>query len=163
MIKARFIGLVILPLVATVFVGCSAASFAVGAALPLAQNPATARGAGASPESNFPKDLASSMEETVVQVNKEASPGVVNISTSVVSTDLFLQAAQQATGSGFVLDAQGHIVTNNHVVEDAARVEVTFADGSTAEASLVGRDPANDLAVIFKIYRLLFCSRLTSC
>jgi 2-alkenal reductase len=56
--------------------------------------------------------------------------------------------AQRALGSGFVWDASGHIVTNNHVVEGASRILVTFAGGSTVEAKLVGADPQSDLAVI---------------
>ncbi|OGO34875.1 MAG: hypothetical protein A2W35_20685 [Chloroflexi bacterium RBG_16_57_11] len=54
----------------------------------------------------------------------------------------------QGLGSGFVWDSQGHIVTNNHVVESAEKIEVTFADGSVFEAKLVGADPDSDLAVI---------------
>lgn len=51
-------------------------------------------------------------------------------------------------GSGFVYDIEGRIITNNHVVEDSMKVEVTFIDGTTVEADLVGRDPYSDLAVI---------------
>jgi serine protease Do len=51
-------------------------------------------------------------------------------------------------GSGFVWDTQGYIVTNNHVVADATSIMVTFADGTTADATLVGTDPNADLAVI---------------
>jgi serine protease Do len=54
----------------------------------------------------------------------------------------------QALGSGFVWDKQGHIVTNNHVVDGAEKVTVTFADGLTLDAEVVGRDPESDLAVI---------------
>lgn len=54
----------------------------------------------------------------------------------------------QSSGSGFVWDADGHIVTNNHVVDGADRLAVTFADGITVEAELVGTDPDSDLAVI---------------
>jgi serine protease Do len=53
-----------------------------------------------------------------------------------------------AEGSGFVWDSAGHIVTNNHVVAGAAKITVTFADGSSYDASLVGTDPNTDLAVI---------------
>lgn len=53
-----------------------------------------------------------------------------------------------ALGSGFVWDRQGHIVTNNHVVENADRISVTFADGLTLPAELVGRDPQSEVAVI---------------
>ena len=54
----------------------------------------------------------------------------------------------QGLGSGFVWDEQGHIVTNNHVVEGAEKIEVTFHDGTVAQAELVGADPDSDLAVI---------------
>ncbi len=54
----------------------------------------------------------------------------------------------EALGSGFVWDTQGHIVTNNHVVAGATRITVTFADGTTVDAKLVGADPNSDLAVI---------------
>jgi serine protease Do len=54
----------------------------------------------------------------------------------------------QGTGSGFVYDDKGHILTNNHVVEDAEQIEVTFYDGDTAKATVVGRDPGSDVAVI---------------
>jgi 2-alkenal reductase len=54
----------------------------------------------------------------------------------------------EAQGSGFVIDAQGHIITNNHVVENATTIEVTFTDGSTYEAEIVGTDLDSDLAVI---------------
>ena len=53
-----------------------------------------------------------------------------------------------ALGSGFVWDTQGHIVTNNHVVSGADTITVTFADDTTAEATLVGADPNADIAVI---------------
>jgi len=55
---------------------------------------------------------------------------------------------QVASGSGFVLDKQGHIVTNDHVVEGADKVQVTFLDGTMANATVVGQDPNSDLAVI---------------
>ncbi len=100
----------------------------------------------------LPPGKLPTLEDVIVSVTKAASPGVVNISSTVVGTDLFLQPFnEQATGSGFVLDLQGHIVTNNHVVEDSEKLEVTFADGSTAEGKLVGRDPANDLAVVMVV------------
>jgi S1-C subfamily serine protease len=54
----------------------------------------------------------------------------------------------QALGSGFVWDEDGHIVTNNHVVSGAEKIEVTFSDGTMLPAELVGRDPYSDLAVI---------------
>lgn len=59
-----------------------------------------------------------------------------------------VQPFGEGLGSGFVWDTQGHIVTNNHVVEGADKIEVTFADGTVSEAKLVGADPDSDLAVI---------------
>ena len=55
---------------------------------------------------------------------------------------------QEGSGSGFVWDTEGHIVTNNHVVAGADQIEVTFANGDTVEAELVGADPNSDLAVL---------------
>lgn len=55
---------------------------------------------------------------------------------------------RQGAGSGFVWDKEGHIVTNNHVVAGADKIRVTFADGSSADATVVGTDPDSDLAVI---------------
>jgi serine protease Do len=55
---------------------------------------------------------------------------------------------QRGTGSGVVIDAKGYILTNNHVVEDADEVKVTWADGKTVNAKVVGTDPRTDLAVV---------------
>ncbi len=55
---------------------------------------------------------------------------------------------QTAAGTGFVVDKQGHIVTNQHVVDGANSIEVAFADGSKTSAKVVGEDPSNDVAVI---------------
>lgn len=52
------------------------------------------------------------------------------------------------SGSGFVWDTEGHIVTNNHVIEDAERIRVRFTDGTVVEATVVGTDPDSDLAVL---------------
>ena len=53
-----------------------------------------------------------------------------------------------AMGSGFIIDGSGHIVTNNHVVEGANEIEILMQDGETRAASLVGTDPATDIAVL---------------
>ena len=57
-------------------------------------------------------------------------------------------AERAAVGSGFVIDKQGHIVTNNHVVSDAVRVTVTFSDGTVYKANVTGTDPFSDIAVL---------------
>jgi len=91
----------------------------------------------------------SSDEEVNIRVYNGISPGVVNITTTVVEYPFFwAPVAEEGTGSGVVLDREGNIVTNYHVVEDAQSLEVTLPDQSKYRARLVGIDKANDLAVI---------------
>jgi putative serine protease PepD len=88
-------------------------------------------------------------ERIVIGVYKQVSPAVVHIASIALAYEFFFNPVPQAgTGSGFLIDEQGHIVTNNHVVADAKSLEVTLADGTKVPATLVGRDPNNDLAVI---------------
>ncbi len=107
------------------------------------------------------------------ELTKRLSPAVVNISTAQTIeidtesapafpkgsplerfNDFFGQGndrdgrVSKSLGSGFVINKEGHIVTNNHVIEDADLIEVTFPNGDTYEADLVGRDPATDIAVL---------------
>jgi S1-C subfamily serine protease len=89
------------------------------------------------------------LESRVMHVYEEAGPGVVNITSRSITYDFFLNAVpQEGSGSGFVFDRRGHIVTNYHVVEGADELQVTFADGTMDSAEVVGVDPSNDLAVI---------------
>jgi S1-C subfamily serine protease len=82
-------------------------------------------------------------------VHDAVSQSVVNITNRSIAYDMFMQAIpQEGSGSGFVYDAEGHIVTNFHVVGGADQLLVTLANGQTYEAQLVGEDPTNDLAVI---------------
>ena len=88
-------------------------------------------------------------EKINVSVYQKASPSVVNITSTVITRDFFLNPIpREGSGSGSVIDTQGHILTNNHVIRDAQKLEVTLADGSKWPAKLVGTDPDNDLAVI---------------
>ena len=88
-------------------------------------------------------------EEAIIGIYKAASPGVVHITSTVLSQDFFFRVVpERGTGSGFVIDDRGLILTNNHVVENTESLEVTLADKSKVAAKLVGRDPENDLAVI---------------
>jgi S1-C subfamily serine protease len=86
---------------------------------------------------------------SVSEIYEETYEGVVEI-TSLSSESSPLGGEQQAQGqgSGFVFDAEGHIVTNDHVVQGAEEVSVRFWDGSTYDATVVGTDPSTDLAVI---------------
>src|SRR5262249_18701339 len=77
-----------------------------------------------------------------------AARSVVEIDVTSTTNNAFGQQTQQAQGSGFVYDAKGHVITNEHVVNDATRVDVLFADGSTYRGRVVGADPASDVAVV---------------
>jgi len=88
-------------------------------------------------------------EQLIINVYQRVSPAVVHITSRAIALDFFWgPIPQEGTGSGFIIDKEGHIVTNYHVVEGAESIEVTLADGTTAPAELVGADPYNDLAVI---------------
>jgi len=101
------------------------------------------------PAPPVPSAAIQSLEDQIVQVYEVAGPGVVNITTRSYAYDFFFQPIpQEGTGSGFVYDRQGHIVTNYHVVEGAEELVVTLPNKRNLEAKVVGVDPSNDLAVI---------------
>jgi S1-C subfamily serine protease len=93
---------------------------------------------------------------SVGEIYRRSSPGVVQITSTTAprsEVDPFFgfrteQPAQQALGSGFVIDKSGHIVTNYHVVEGAQQIEVSFSNQDTYKATIVGTDPSTDLAVL---------------
>lgn len=88
-------------------------------------------------------------EQLIINIYERVSPAVVHITSQVITLDFFWgPVPQEGTGSGFILDREGHIVTNNHVIEGAERIDVTLADGTVVPAQVVGADPYNDLAVI---------------
>ena len=91
----------------------------------------------------------------VAEIYRGSGPGVVQItstSNGTGGTDVFGNPvpgqAQRALGSGFVIDKEGHIVTNYHVVEGAAEIEVSFSNQDTVDATLVGTDASTDLALL---------------
>lgn len=84
-------------------------------------------------------------ELTIGQIAEYCSPSVVGIVTQVMSN--FTEAGE-GSGSGIIMSADGYIVTNAHVVENARSISVLLADGTTHEASVVGRDTDSDIAVI---------------
>lgn len=95
-------------------------------------------------------DLAAD-EQNTIDIFRNTSPAVVFVTSIALRRDLFsLNAVEipQGTGSGFVWDNLGRIVTNFHVVSDANRVQVTMADNSTWKAVLVGAAPDKDIAVL---------------
>jgi serine protease Do len=75
-------------------------------------------------------------------------PGLENIPGFQDTPNLEIPQFNQGLGSGFIWDTDGNIVTNNHVVDGASEILVTFSDGTTVPATVVGADPYSDLAVI---------------
>jgi S1-C subfamily serine protease len=90
-----------------------------------------------------------SEEQQNIAVYKKALPSVVNITSTAVAFDFFFRPVpQHGQGSGFILDKQGHILTNNHVIDNAQRVEVTLFDKHKYKATVVGVDKGHDLALL---------------
>ena len=91
-------------------------------------------------------DAVSGIETTLESIYNRVNPSVVLI--QVALTPSITNPGGGALGSGFVWDNKGDIVTNNHVIDGASGITVTFYDGTTIDASLVGADADSDLAVI---------------
>lgn len=85
-----------------------------------------------------------------ISVYENANEAVVNITTETVGINWFLEPVPQegGSGSGSIIDERGYIVTNRHVISDAVRINVSLSDGTHYEASVVGVDSENDIAVI---------------
>ena len=94
--------------------------------------------------------LAATEEEgNSIDIYKRVSPAVVNITSTTINFDFFFNPMpSQGSGSGAIIDTQGHILTNYHVIEGARSLEVTLSDKGKFKARIVGADPSNDLAVI---------------
>jgi putative serine protease PepD len=88
---------------------------------------------------------------SVGEIYKATGKGIVEIQTTLSSTSPFpdgQSGSASAEGTGFVYDDQGHIVTNQHVISGANSIKVTFQDGKTYTATVVGSDPSTDVAVL---------------
>ncbi len=121
------------------------------------------------PPSKEQLDFARNLSRTFTQAASQISPSVVSIQVEgrkklapsqrnalrglpflfgYGDEDINQDTQFQAAGSGFVIDERGYIVTNRHVIQDADLIEVTFVDGKTVRAKIVGADPRLDVAVI---------------
>jgi S1-C subfamily serine protease len=90
-------------------------------------------------------------ESALIELFEQAAPSVCFITTSTLRKDFWNRNVFEipaGSGSGFIWDKDGHIVTNFHVIRNAKKITVTLADQNTYEASLVGVEPSKDLAVI---------------
>jgi S1-C subfamily serine protease len=89
-------------------------------------------------------------EQDNITIYERLNPAVVNITTETMAINWFLEPVPQegGSGSGSIIDTRGYVLTNNHVIENAYKVFINFADGRQVEGSVVGADPENDLAVL---------------
>ncbi|MDF1622879.1 MAG: trypsin-like peptidase domain-containing protein, partial [Pseudohongiella nitratireducens] len=107
------------------------------------------------PAINNPQDYAAfstNDEKNNIEVFRQASPSVVYITNSrLVRRSFFSLNPEEipaGSGSGFIWDEHGYIVTNFHVIQNASRITVTLQDGTTWDAQVVGAEPDKDLAVL---------------
>jgi putative serine protease PepD len=96
--------------------------------------------AAATSGANSAVNASAKLDGTVASVVKAVDPSVVEINAT--------SADGKSTGSGVIITGDGQIVTNNHVIAGASQISVTYTNGKTATASLVGADPQKDLALI---------------
>lgn len=101
------------------------------------------------------RDEYTAEEQALIKVFERVAPSVVNIDTTALQATLFsmrVDEVQQGSGSGFVYDVQGHVVTNFHVIEGAlarrGKVFVTLKSGDRLEARIVGAEPDKDIALL---------------
>ncbi|CAI8056339.1 Protease Do-like 1, chloroplastic [Geodia barretti] len=88
-------------------------------------------------------------EQMVVSLYEKANPAVVRVETVINTPDRFgFLFPHGGQGSGFLVDTEGHILTNYHVVHDASTVQVVLPNGETLDAKVAGRSPADDVALL---------------
>ena len=123
-----------------------------GAVLAFLAVPALVQGrTDAAPRAVAPRGPLAGDEVAHIELFRKASPSVVHITSLAAQRDMFSMNVQQVpsgTGTGFVWDNAGHIVTNFHVIQNANGAKVTLADQTTYDATLVGAFPDRDLAVL---------------
>jgi serine protease Do len=162
-VKSKLWLVTIVMIVALALTACSptALTGTLGAA-PVANQAPAANSASRANTSVPALGSVSDLEQTLQQIYQQVNPSVVAIhvverASASSGLPFFSDPTNpnqqplpqaQALGSGFVWDKDGHIVTNNHVVSGAEKIEVTFSDGTIVPATLVGADPDADLAVI---------------
>jgi len=114
------------------------------------REPSQVEAVGEQEQKGAPNTSGLSEEEArTVKIYHQAAPAVANIITQAVEYDFFQNAVPvEGAGSGFVIDARGYVLTNNHVVEGSQNIQVTLGDRSRYTAKLVGADPRNDIALL---------------
>jgi serine protease Do len=148
-----------LALVAVIAAACSGSSSSSTATPQASASPQATAAAGSTPASGGatanPPALQSQGGLTVIQIADKLAPSIVRVQTEGATLDVFGRTTPAGgVGTGVIIDTDGHIVTNNHVVtignnnQAADRITVTLSDQRTAPATIVGRDQPTDLAVL---------------
>lgn len=102
-----------------------------------------------SPSAAGVADFVSPEEQINIAVYEQCNRSVVHIATRAVRADTFLTLSErEGTGSGSIIDKQGHILTNHHVIDGAREITVSLSDGLSYPAALMGQDPDTDIAVL---------------
>ena len=133
---------------ALIAIGATALVYNLGRIWP-GGDPSNTAFAEAAPPAGISDPSAVSDEQNSIEVYKAVSPGVAFISNTSVVQDAWGDTEEgKGNGSGSVIDNEGHILTNNHVVEGASKLTVSFGGDKVYPATVVGRDPDTDLAII---------------
>jgi serine protease Do len=124
-------------------------TLAVQASPTTASDQATPAMAATSPAAQPPETSADTLTSAVADVAAAVAPSVAYIAVTQTTVDTFGREREgQGVGSGVIFDDEGHILTNNHVIEGADEITVILPDGREFDAELLGRSPANDIALL---------------
>ena len=93
-------------------------------------------------------DVTSERQMSLIQLFQKAEPAVIQVNTKKIPNENLEGETPGGVGSGFVYDEIGHVITNHHVIDDAIKITVTFLDGESYAAEVVGSDADLDLAVL---------------
>ena len=93
-------------------------------------------------------DVTVGSNMSLIQLFEKAEPAVIQVNVKKIQSEGATEEVPGGSGSGFVYDDTGHIITNNHVIDDALKITVTFLDGESYAAEIVGNDADLDLAVL---------------
>ena len=93
-------------------------------------------------------DVTVDTNMSLIRLFEKAEPAVIQVNVKKIQSEGATEEVPGGSGSGFVYDDTGHIITNNHVIDDALKITVTFLDGESYAAEIVGNDADLDLAVL---------------
>src|SRR5918912_1016678 len=142
--KVGYIGKVIVILIGAAIIVSSSSVLIFPLQSTMAQQQQQPSSSSSSSKSTSLPDVFKRVENSVVQITTtQSNPNQVIIINGVPAT-----GKSTALGSGFVYDNQGHIITNYHVIDGATAADVTFVDGNTYSAKVIGKDPNADLAIL---------------